>query len=59
MCFMRVITQSNHADRDVDQYDYDYTIVNNGTMQDLEQQASDFIEKVKDGYFEKRREEVK
>ena len=51
--------QSNHADRDVDQYDYDYTIVNNGTMQDLEQQASDFIEKIKDGYFEKRREEVK
>ena len=28
-------------------------------IQDLEQQASDFIEKVKDGYFEKRREEVK
>ena len=51
--------QSNHADRDVDQFDYDYTIVNNVTMQDLEQQASDFIEKVKGGYFEKRREEVK
>lgn len=51
--------QSNHADRDVDQFDYDYTIVNNGTMQDLEQQASDFIEKVKGGYFDKRREEVK
>ena len=51
--------QSNHADRDVDQYDYDYTIVNNGTLAELDRQADDFIKKVKGGYFEKRREKVK
>ena len=51
--------QSNHADRDVESYDYDYTIMNNSTVLELEHQAEDFMEKVKSGYFEKRREEVK
>lgn len=51
--------QSNHADRDVDQYDYDYLVVNNGTLDDLDKQADDFVEKVISGYFEERREEVK
>lgn len=51
--------QSNHADRDVDQYDYDYLVVNNGTLDDLGKQADDFVEKVISGYFEKRRDSGK
>ena len=51
--------QSNHADRDVDQYDYDYLVVNNGTLDDLGKQADDFVEKVISGYFEMRRDSGK
>ena len=51
--------QSNHADRDVEKYDYDYIVVNNGTLDDLGEQADDFVEKVISGYFEKRRDSMK
>lgn len=36
---------SNHADRDVFEYDYDIIINNNGTLDDLKTRAFDFIEK--------------
>lgn len=35
--------QSNHADAQVFDYNYDYTIVNDGTLADLEQKAVDFL----------------
>ena len=35
--------QSNHADSDVFNYNYDYTITNDGTLLDLENKAVDFI----------------
>ena len=35
--------QSNHADSEVFNYDYDYTIVNDGTLWDLEKRAANFI----------------
>lgn len=35
--------QSNHADAQVFNYDYDYTIVNDGTLEDLEHKAVDFL----------------
>lgn len=47
--------KSNRSDRDVDKYDYDYTIVNNGTLDELAEQADDFVKKIKGGYFEERR----
>lgn len=42
---------SNHADRNVDNYDYNYTIYNNGSLDDFRGQACDFVEKIKSGYF--------
>lgn len=36
---------SNHADRDVFEYNYDIVIDNNGTLDDLKARAFDFIEK--------------
>ena len=41
---------SNHADRDVYDYEYDFTIENNGTLEDLEIQAKNFIEEIKSSY---------
>lgn len=37
------IISSNEADKNVFNYDYDYTIVNDGTLDDLEIKAKDFI----------------
>lgn len=34
---------SNHADDDVFNYDYDYVIDNDGTLEDLQRSAKDFI----------------
>ena len=36
--------ESNHADAEVENYDYNYTILNDGTLQDLEITAKNFIE---------------
>lgn len=38
------VIESNHADRDVENYDYDYIIENNGTLEQLESVAKDFVE---------------
>lgn len=35
--------QSNHADANVFDFDYDYTIFNNGTLEDLKNSASVFL----------------
>lgn len=35
--------QSNHADSDVFNYNYDYTIMNDGTLWDLEKKAANFV----------------
>lgn len=36
--------QSNHADAEVFNYEYDYIIENNGTLEELEQSAQTFLE---------------
>lgn len=37
---------SNHADRDVENYKYDYVIHNDGTLEDLDKKAKEFAEGV-------------
>lgn len=39
--------QSNHADSNVFNYDYDYVICNNGTKDDLFDESNRFLEKIK------------
>lgn len=39
-------TQSNHADAGVFDYRYDYTITNDGTLEELEQKAINFMKKL-------------
>ena len=38
--------QSNHADAEVFNYDYDYIIENNGTLEELEQKAIEFLKQL-------------
>lgn len=38
---------TNHADKDVYTIDYDYTIINNGTLDDLKRKAKHFIKKIR------------
>ena len=49
--------QSNHADSNVFNYDYDYVICNNGTKEDLFDESKRFLEKIKtenwNSYLEK------
>ena len=35
---------SNHADAEVFDFDYDYIIYNDGTLEDLEKKAEDFLD---------------
>ena len=35
------------SDRDVDKYEYDYHITNDGTLKELQQKAKEFVEKLK------------
>lgn len=37
------LAQSNHADSEVFKYDYDYTIENNGTIEELKEKAKEFL----------------
>mgnify|MGYP000946296162 CR=1 FL=1 len=39
---------SNHADANTNNYNYDYTIYNNGTLKDFENQAQLFIKEIED-----------
>lgn len=41
--------RSNHADSDVLDYSYDYRVVNNGSLEDLEQMAITFIHNIREG----------
>ena len=34
---------SNHSDSDINNYNYDYTIQNDGTLEELEQKAEEFV----------------
>lgn len=43
-----IIELSNHADAEVDNYQYDHYINNCGTLDDLAEMAFDFVEKLKD-----------
>lgn len=43
--------QSNHADRDVEDYPYDYVVYNNSTLKELGWLAGQFCNRVKSGYF--------
>lgn len=38
--------ESNHADRDVENYDYDYIIENDGTLEQLEKVAKYFVREI-------------
>lgn len=40
--------KSNWADANVNNYEYDYIVYNNGTLEDLEKQALEFIEWLKE-----------
>lgn len=44
--------QTNHSDLEVDQYEYDYTIVNNGTLDDLREKAREFVNTLKARFLE-------
>ena len=37
----------NHSDDDVENYEYDYTVVNNGTLEDLARCAKTFYKEIK------------
>lgn len=39
---------NNDSDRNVKNYEYDYYIDNNGTVEDLEKNVAEFVEKIKD-----------
>lgn len=38
---------TNHADRGVYTIDYDYVVVNNGTLKDLKEKALEFVDKIR------------
>ena len=44
---------SNHADRDVELFHYDYTIFNTGTLEQLENCAKLFVDLLHTDFFEK------
>lgn len=37
---------SNESDANVNNYEYDYVLLNNGTLEDLEKKAKDFVKKI-------------
>lgn len=38
--------ETNHADRDVEDFEYDYVIDNDGTLEDLDKKAEEFVKEV-------------
>lgn len=43
------VIESNHADRDVENYNYDYIIENNGSLEQLDSVAKDFVKTIIEG----------
>ena len=43
------LIESNHADRDVKRYNYDYYINNDGTLEDLKDSAEAFLQEISNG----------
>lgn len=43
-----VIVPDNDSDKNVENYDYDYTIYNNGSVDDLKNESLKFFEKIKE-----------
>ncbi len=37
---------SNESDANVNNYNYDYVLLNNGTLEDLQRKAKEFVEKI-------------
>lgn len=37
---------SNESDANVNNYSYDYVLLNNGTLEDLQKKAKEFVEKL-------------
>lgn len=37
---------SNESDANVNNYSYDYVLLNNGTLEDLQRKAKEFVEKL-------------
>jgi len=37
---------SNESDANVNNYTYDYVLLNNGTLEDLQKKAKDFVKKI-------------
>jgi len=37
---------SNESDANVNNYNYDYVLLNNGTLEDLQKKAKEFVEKI-------------
>lgn len=48
---------SNHADRDVELYDYDYTVYNYGSLYELQSNASSFVALLRSGWFDAKRQD--
>ena len=38
---------SNESDANVNNYTYDYVLLNNGTLEDLQKKAKDFVKKIR------------
>ena len=41
---------SNHSDKEVEEYTYDYHIANDGTLEELEDAAKEFVERLRKDY---------
>lgn len=48
---------SNHADRDVELYDYDFTVYNYGSLYELQSTASSFVALLRSGWFDTKRQD--
>lgn len=50
---------TNHADRDVDHFDYDWTVYNSGTLDDLDEMAQNFVGCIHSDWFQRRRNDTR
>lgn len=42
--------ETNHADRDVENFEYDYVIDNDGTLEDLDKKSKEFVKILRERY---------